>query len=149
MALKECDDCGNKVSTEAAKCPHCGKPNREITSNISREQTIILAACLLYSIIWLKPLLGHVYRLFDGNAFVCKTFYCLRMADPYNYSRGELYYCPLHIEPTTHVNVLLKAFYYSPGLQSLVPSIVFGLGGIILLMVPRLRKKLLNYVSSL
>jgi len=149
MALKECGDCGHKISTEAANCPHCGKPNREIISKIPREQSITLAACLLYSIIWLKPLLGHVYRLLDGNAFVCKTFSCLRMAEPYNYSKGELYYCPQHIEPTTHVNVLLNAFYYSPGLQSLAPSIVFGLGGIIFLMVPRLRKKLLDFVSSL
>src|SRR3954466_8808414 len=26
MALIKCSDCGNDVSTEAAACPHCGRP---------------------------------------------------------------------------------------------------------------------------
>src|SRR5688572_139181 len=27
MALKACRECGKQVSTEAAKCPHCGTPH--------------------------------------------------------------------------------------------------------------------------
>lgn len=29
MALTECPDCGGKVSSVAAACPHCGRPNRD------------------------------------------------------------------------------------------------------------------------
>lgn len=29
MPLKPCRECGNQVSTEATKCPHCGVPLKE------------------------------------------------------------------------------------------------------------------------
>jgi hypothetical protein len=30
MALRNCRECGGKVSTTAAACPHCGAPNRTV-----------------------------------------------------------------------------------------------------------------------
>src|SRR5215471_12767664 len=29
MAMVFCEDCGEKVSTDATACPHCGKPKEE------------------------------------------------------------------------------------------------------------------------
>ena len=39
MALTECPDCGGKISTEAAACPHCGKPvERTVTCSDCGER---------------------------------------------------------------------------------------------------------------
>src|ERR1700739_4026697 len=33
MAIVYCGDCGEKVSTDATACPHCGKPKEADTKN--------------------------------------------------------------------------------------------------------------------
>lgn len=152
MALKECSDCGNKISTEAEKCPYCGKPNREMISKKSRDPKISILLCIIFGFLWfyagLKPLLGNIYRLSDKNTFVCGNSFCLRAAYPTPYTAGDLYYCPDHIRRTVRIGLIESIFCSTPGLPSLALGIVFGLGGIISLFVPRLRKKLLDSLSS-
>lgn len=47
MALKDCKECGQEVSTEASACPNCGVPNPSADSSANGvEKTDAAAGCL-------------------------------------------------------------------------------------------------------
>jgi len=67
MALVQCRECGQQISTEAASCPRCGAPNPTGYA-VARQQQVVyvetrrpsggIAAVLSFLI----PGLGQIYR---------------------------------------------------------------------------------------
>jgi hypothetical protein len=51
MAMKKCKDCQSDISTEAKKCPQCGRPNKPLISGVSIF--IVLLAALFVGL-WLR-----------------------------------------------------------------------------------------------
>ena len=55
MSLRSCRDCGDKVSTKAGKCPHCGTPNVrhrvEGCFAVQNGCTVIIAIVLLLAVV--------------------------------------------------------------------------------------------------
>lgn len=47
MAIKNCSECGQEVSTKAKKCPHCGAPVKQKTSLFTWLVTILLGLVLV------------------------------------------------------------------------------------------------------
>jgi len=52
MALKDCEDCGKEVSTNASACPHCGastgKTAKEVGQFVNFIALVIVLLILLY-----------------------------------------------------------------------------------------------------
>jgi len=52
VSLRKCPDCGQDVSSAAAACPHCGRPNRKIASPIGLSGILIVAVVCAGALIW-------------------------------------------------------------------------------------------------
>ena len=50
MAITHCKDCKAEISTEAKKCPHCGRPNKSPITGA--RVVIVLLAVLLGALYW-------------------------------------------------------------------------------------------------
>lgn len=72
MALLTCHDCGGKVSSEAAQCPHCGArisfDNREFMPQKPKSWLVyaILTTCFC---IWPLGVVGIVYAAKSDSAW--------------------------------------------------------------------------------
>jgi hypothetical protein len=52
VSLRKCLDCGQDVSSAAAVCPHCGRPNRRSTSPIELSGVLIIAVVCAGALLW-------------------------------------------------------------------------------------------------
>ncbi|HEX6767353.1 MAG TPA: hypothetical protein VF103_17765 [Polyangiaceae bacterium] len=64
MALTQCPDCGNSISTEAFVCPKCGRPTGKRPSVFNVKRTLILWAVLIVAFLAIWQFLnnGHPAR---------------------------------------------------------------------------------------
>lgn len=52
MSLLKCPDCGNDVSSQAASCPHCGRPRGRKTPTIELSGIVVVAVVCAGALIW-------------------------------------------------------------------------------------------------
>jgi hypothetical protein len=50
MALKKCKECGQQISSEAEKCPHCGKPQSQSGTIIGVIVSLVVVVLIIYSL---------------------------------------------------------------------------------------------------
>lgn len=50
MALTDCKECGRQVSTEADKCPHCGRPAPSETLYDLRTRAVMITLALMLAV---------------------------------------------------------------------------------------------------
>lgn len=63
MALTECPDCGNGISTDAYVCPKCGRPTgRKPPPVFNLKRTVILWAVLVVAFLLIWQFLGDGQR---------------------------------------------------------------------------------------
>src|SRR6266851_1951335 len=68
MALKQCRECGGKVSTAANTCPHCGIATPTQTDRQRAEATHKRAVSGIKSFLWLLVIVGAAaFFLRDGE----------------------------------------------------------------------------------
>lgn len=68
MALVQCPECGGKLSSDAAACPHCGKPNAPIAapeSSPEPKKTSAAVGCL--GVILCLVIVGYIADALDGG----------------------------------------------------------------------------------
>jgi len=52
MGMTRCKDCQSEISTEARKCPHCGRPNKSL---ITGARVLILVLVVLVVLVIIAP----------------------------------------------------------------------------------------------
>jgi len=52
VSLLKCPDCGNDVSSSAASCPHCGRPNRRRAPAVGLSGILAIAAVCAGVLVW-------------------------------------------------------------------------------------------------
>lgn len=50
MSLKKCKECGQQISSEAKKCPHCGKPQSQSGAIIGGIVLLAVVVLIIYSL---------------------------------------------------------------------------------------------------
>lgn len=50
MSLKKCKECGQQISSEAEKCPHCGKPQSRSGAIIGGIVFLAIVVLIIYSL---------------------------------------------------------------------------------------------------
>jgi len=50
MSLKKCKECGQQISSEAKKCPHCGKPQSQSGAIIGGVVLLAVVVLIIYSL---------------------------------------------------------------------------------------------------
>ena len=50
VALKKCKECGQQISSEAEKCPHCGKPQSKSGAIIGGIVSLVVVILIIYSL---------------------------------------------------------------------------------------------------
>jgi hypothetical protein len=62
MALKDCKECGKKVSNKAIQCTHCGAPALEI-DQVGKVRKLLLKILI--------PLIAGLIGIFIGIGLFC------------------------------------------------------------------------------
>jgi hypothetical protein len=100
MALVECHECGNEISTEAKTCPKCGAKNKGLKKSSAFRHVvgIILLAVLIYWVYdymkssWVPNCQSDTFRdTFEGSPYAQKNkLRVIDVTDRKEVSQGSL-----------------------------------------------------------
>lgn len=86
MAITQCPECKNDVSTHAELCPHCGYPIQRSLATTRKQRSGFLGGCLILLILLILLALGALWY-FNVNV-VFNPFYTERAEDTDPFSAG-------------------------------------------------------------
>jgi len=99
MALVECHECGNEISTEAKTCPKCGAKNRHLKkpSVLRHIVGLIILAGLIYWVYgymkssWIPNCQSETFKdTFDGSPYAQKNkLRAIDITDRKDISKGD------------------------------------------------------------